>query len=107
MTPQLLRAAYLEDPTYHPGQSWVAESDARLVAHIRVFDRTIRVGGGVLRDVACLAVIGNVITAPDRRGRGHAGRLREAVLAESQGEGLPYSLLRAHWSSTSATAGRA
>jgi predicted N-acetyltransferase YhbS len=83
---------YLKDPSYRPDQSWVAEEDGRLAAHIRVFDREIRVGGTGLR----VAALGNLITAPDQRGRGHAGRLLETILAEIPGEGFPYSLLRAY-----------
>lgn len=83
---------YLRDPTYRPEHSWVAEEDGRLLAHLRVFDRTIRVGEAELR----VAAIGNVITAPDQRGRGHAGRLLDAMLAEIPKEGFAYSLLRAY-----------
>ena len=83
---------YLKDPSYRPEHSWVAEQDGRLAAHVRVFDRRVRACGTELR----VAGIGNVITAPDQRGRGHAGRLLEAVLAETPGEGFAYSLLRAY-----------
>ncbi len=83
---------YLRDPSYRPEHSWVAKKDGRLLAHLRVFDRTIRVGEAELR----VAAIGNVITAPDQRGRGHAGRLLDAMLAEIPKEGFAYSLLRAY-----------
>ena len=83
---------YLRDPSYRAEHSWVAEEDSRLLAHLRVFDRTIQAGGAELR----VAGIGNVITAPDQRGRGHAGRLLESMLAEIPKEGFAYSLLRAY-----------
>lgn len=83
---------YLRDPSYRPECSWLVEEDGRFVAHLRVFDRVIRAGGTELR-VAC---VGNVITAPEGRGRGHAGRLLEAMFAEMPGEGFAYSLLRAY-----------
>ncbi|MDP9440562.1 MAG: GNAT family N-acetyltransferase [Actinomycetota bacterium] len=83
---------YSKDPTYRPEHSWIAERDGRPLAHLRVFDRTIRVGEAELR----VAAVGNVITAPDQRGRGHAGRLLDAMLAEIPGEGFAYSLLRAY-----------
>lgn len=83
---------YLNDPTYRPEHSWVVEEDGRFLAHLRVFDRMVRVGGTGLR----VAAIGNVITAPDQRGRGHAGRLLEAMLQELPTEGFAYSLLRAY-----------
>jgi GNAT superfamily N-acetyltransferase len=66
---------YFKDPSYRPEHSWVAEQDGRFVAHLRVFDRKVRASGSELR----VAGIGNVITAPDQRGRGHAGRLLRAV----------------------------
>jgi N-acetylglutamate synthase-like GNAT family acetyltransferase len=83
---------YLSDPSYRPDQSWLVEQDGRLLAHLRVFDRSIRVGGARLR----VAALGNLITAPYQRGRGHAGRLLEAILAETPDEGFAYSLLRAY-----------
>ena len=83
---------YLKDSSYRPEHSWVAEQDGRLAAHIRVFDRRVRACGTELR----VAGIGNVITAPEQRGRGHAGRLLEAMLAGTPGEGFAYSLLRAY-----------
>jgi predicted N-acetyltransferase YhbS len=85
-------AFYLKDPSYHPEQSWVAEQVGRLLAHLRVFDREVRVGGARLRVVA----IGNVITTPDQRGRGHAGQLLDAMLQEIPNGGFAYSLLRAY-----------
>lgn len=83
---------YLKDATYRPEHSWVAEREGRLLAHLRVFDREVRVGGSKSR----VAAVGNVITAPDQRGRGHAGRLLEAMLTEIPEEGFAYSLLRAY-----------
>jgi predicted N-acetyltransferase YhbS len=83
---------YLNDPTYRPEHSWVVEQDGRLVAHLRAYDRRIRAGGTELR----VAGIGNVITAPDQRGRGHAGQLLRAMLQELPAVGFAYSLRRAH-----------
>jgi predicted N-acetyltransferase YhbS len=83
---------YFKDPSYRPEHSWVAEQDGRFVAHLRVFDRKVRASGSELR----VAGIGNVITAPDQRGRGHAGRLLRAMLEVVPAEGFAYSLLRAY-----------
>jgi predicted acetyltransferase len=83
---------YLKDPSYRPEHSWMAEQDGRLLAHLRVFDRKIWVGGPELR----VAGVGNVITAPDQRGRGHAGGVLRAMLDEIPAEGFAYSLLRAY-----------
>src|SRR5438105_12240761 len=67
---------YYADPTYRPELSWIAEQGGEIVAHLRVFDRTIRLAGDTLR----IAGVGNVITAAKHRGHGHAGRLLEAML---------------------------
>jgi len=83
---------YLSDPSYRPEHSWVADQDGRLVAHLRIFDRSIRVGGVGLR----IAGVGNVITAPDQRGHGYAGQLLRAMLGVIPAEGFAYSLLRAY-----------
>jgi predicted acetyltransferase len=83
---------YYKNPTYRPEHSWVADQGGRLVAHLRVFDRKIRVSGSELRG----ASVGNVITAPDQRGRGQAGQLLRAVLEVVPAEGFAYSLLRAY-----------
>lgn len=83
---------YERDPTYRPELSWVAVLDGRIVAHVRVFDRTIRLAGGTLR----VAGVGNVITAEEHRRAGHAGRLLEAMLDDVAREGFPYSLLWTH-----------
>ena len=69
---------YLSDPSYRPEHSWVADQDGRLVAHLRIFDRSVRVGGVGLR----IAGVGNVITAPEYRGHGYAGQLLRAIPGE-------------------------
>src|SRR5262245_12881846 len=84
--------AYLQDPTYQPEESWVAEEDGRLLAHIRVYIRRIRASGAELR----IAGVGNVITAREARGRGHAGQLLQALLAWARDTGFAYSLLWTH-----------
>ena len=83
---------YQHDPTYRPEQSWLAEQDGRLAAHLRVYERWIRMGGAALR----IAGVGNVITARAYRGRGLAGRLLRAMLAGARAAGFPYSLLWTH-----------
>jgi GNAT superfamily N-acetyltransferase len=83
---------YIADPTYRPEHSWVVEDNGRLVAHLRIYERDIDVGGPVLH----VAGIGNVITAHSARGRGHARRLLETTLAELPRQGFDYSLLWTH-----------
>src|SRR5215212_2845118 len=83
---------YLGDPSYRPEHSWVADQDGRLVAHLRIFDRSVRVGGVGLR----VAGVGNVITDPNHRGHGYAGQLLRAMLGAIPDKGFTYSLLRAY-----------
>lgn len=83
---------YLNDTSYLPEQSWVVEQDGRLVSHLRVFDRWIRVGRTKLH----VAGIGNVITARDARGHGYAGQIMRVMLPELQREAYAYSLLGTH-----------
>jgi predicted N-acetyltransferase YhbS len=89
---QAFEPFYRDDPTYRPEDSWVVEQDGRLVAHLRIYDRTLYLGEARLR----VAGVGNVITDRAERGRGWAGQLLEGVLAALPGEGYPYSLPWTH-----------
>ena len=60
-----------DDPSYRMDQSRVLTVNGRIVAHLRVWDREIRVRGSVLR----AGGIGSVLTHPDYRGRGYARAL--------------------------------
>lgn len=60
-----------DDPGYRMEQSRVLLADGRIVAHLRVWDREIRVRGSVL----LAGGIGSVLTHPDYRGRGYARAL--------------------------------
>ncbi|MFN2582565.1 MAG: GNAT family N-acetyltransferase [Candidatus Dormibacteria bacterium] len=66
---------YLGDPTYRPEHSWVAEEGARLLAHLRIYDRSIR----LYDNIVPMGGVGNVVTARDARGRGVARALLERV----------------------------
>ncbi|MBV8696008.1 MAG: GNAT family N-acetyltransferase [Chloroflexi bacterium] len=83
---------YLNDSSYRPEQSWVVEQDGRLVAHLRVFDRWIRID----RAHVHIAGIGNAITAKDARGHGYSSQLMTAMLPALQQAGYAYSLLWTH-----------
>jgi predicted N-acetyltransferase YhbS len=83
---------YYGDPTYRPEQSWVVEVDARLAAHLRLFDRWIYLQG----IQAHVAGVGNVITARAFRGRGFAGQLLRAFARDASAAGYTYSLLWTH-----------
>ena len=84
---------YEHDPTYRPEQSWLAETNGRLVAHLRIYPRQLRLGTGATMTVAG---IGNVITAKDARRQGHADRLLGAALSAAADAGYAYSLLWTH-----------
>lgn len=83
---------YLRDPMYRPEHSWVVEQNGRLAAHLRLYDRWIRMHDSVVH----VAGVGNVITAQAFRGRGYAGRLLGAMTAAARAEGFAYSLLWTH-----------
>lgn len=83
---------YRQDPTFRPDQSWVVEQDGVLAAHVRLFERSIRMHDTTLR----IAGLGNVITARAFRGRGHAGRLLQAMTSAARAEHFPYSILWTH-----------
>src|SRR6266704_2778572 len=83
---------FLNDTSYRPEQSWVVEQNGRLLSHLRIYDRWIRVGRAKLH----IAGVGNVITARDARGHGYSGQLIRAMLPVLYQEGYAYSLLWTH-----------
>ena len=84
---------YEHDPAYRPEQSWLAETHGRLGAHLRIYPRRLRLGGGATMTVAG---IGNVITAQEARRQGHADRLLRAAVSAAADAGYAYSLLWTH-----------
>ena len=65
-----------EDPTYTLDHSRVIEHEGRLVAHLRIWDRTLRI-----READLFAAgIGSLCVDPDCRGRGYA----HALMADSE-----------------------
>src|SRR2546423_1602667 len=83
---------FLNDTSYRPEQSWVVEQNGRLLSHLRIYDRWIRVGRTKLH----IAGVGNLISALDTRGRGYSGKIIEDMLPVLQQEGYSYSLLWTH-----------
>ena len=74
-------AYFHEEPTYQFEQSRILIEQGRIVAHLRIWDRQIRVRGATLR----VGGIGSVLTHPDFRGRGYAQALiRDAELYMQQ-----------------------
>ena len=80
---------YRDDPDYCLEHSRVVLDRGRIVAHLRVWDRLIRVRGASLR----AGGIGSLLTHPDHRRRGYA----RALLADTEqyliGAGFDLGLL--------------
>lgn len=83
---------YLNDTSYRPEHSWVVEQHGRLLSHLRIYDRWIRIGSARMH----VAGVGNVITAQDVRGHGYSGQIMRAMLPVLQQERYAYSLLWTH-----------
>ena len=81
------------DPTYTLDHSRVIFDDGRIVAHLRIWDRVLRVRGAEL----FAAGIGSLCTHPDYRGRGYARTLmrdsERYFLASSYDIGLLFSII--------------
>lgn len=80
---------YYEDPGFRPEQSLVAEADGALVAHVRLFPRTLRIGEARLPVLG----VGNVVTAREWRERGHLRRFLSRVLHRAEREPYAFALL--------------
>ncbi|MDE2889592.1 MAG: GNAT family N-acetyltransferase [Gemmatimonadota bacterium] len=78
-----------DDPGYLMEQSRVLLKNGRIAAHLRVWDREIRVRGAVLR----AGGIGSVLTHPDYRGRGYARALMRNAEAYMLDAGYDVGLL--------------
>lgn len=78
-----------DDPGYRMEQSRVLKDEGRIAAHLRVWDREIRVRGAVLR----AGGIGSVLTHPDYRGRGYARALMRNAEAYMLDAGYDVGLL--------------
>nr|WP_238361369.1 GNAT family N-acetyltransferase [Actinopolymorpha pittospori] len=86
---EFLRPRYEEDPTYRPRQSFVWEEDGRMLAHVRVYEQTLRLPATTVT----VAGIGNVVTHREHRRRGYNRRVLDAALADAAHRGFAYSLL--------------
>ena len=76
------------DPTYRLDRSRLVLDDGRIVAHLRIWDRTLRVRG-----VDLLATgIGSLCTHPNLRGRGYARAL--FAVGRTSSDGWPRTRLR-------------
>ena len=81
------------DPAYTMDHSRVVFADGRIVAHLRIWDRTLRVRGSEL----LAAGIGSLCTHPDYRDRGYARALmfdsERFFLASGYDMGLLFSII--------------
>ncbi len=78
-----------DDPGYLLEQSRVLLENGRIAAHLRVWDREIRVRGSLIR----AGGIGSVLTHPDYRGRGYARALMRNAEAYMLDAGYDVGLL--------------
>lgn len=82
--------AYIRgDSSYEPGQTRVVVVDGRIVATLRVWDRTVRVGETAVR----MGGIGGVGTHPDHRRRGYASAMLRDAIDWMRGRGYLTSVL--------------
>ena len=79
----------LAHPSYEPGRIRVRMVGGRIVSHLWIIERTMRLGSAEWR----MGGIGGVCTAPDARGQGHASALLQDALALMRQEGFDISLL--------------
>ncbi len=77
------------DSSYRLDQTRVVAADGRIVSTLRVWDRRMRVGAGVVR----MGGIGGVGTHPDYRGRGYATALMRDAVKYMEAAGYDVGLL--------------
>ncbi len=77
------------DPAYDPRDTFLVISGGEVVSHLRLAPRDMRVGRALLR----VAVLSDVVTAPDQRGRGHARTALDAALEHARAERYHLALL--------------
>lgn len=72
-----------------PDLRWVLMEEGEALAHVALYERLLLTDEGPLR----AGGIGQVCVAPERRGRGMARALLEAVHHRLEGEGVPFAFL--------------
>ena len=77
------------DSSYRYGQTRVVVVDGRIVATLRIWDRTLRIGSTPVR----MGGIGGVCTHPDHRGRGYASAMMADAVSWMRLEGYLASVL--------------
>jgi GNAT superfamily N-acetyltransferase len=77
------------DPAYNPRDTFLVVSGGRVVSHLRLEPREMRVGRSLLR----VAVFSDVVTAPEQQGRGHARTALDAALESARAERYQLALL--------------
>ena len=80
---------FKEDLSYRLDQARVVIDQGRIVSHLRIWDRKIRVRGVALR----AGGIGSLLTRPESRGLGHASALMRETVSYMAREGYDLGLL--------------
>jgi predicted acetyltransferase len=77
------------DPWFEPENILVLLSHGKLVSSLQIFPKPVRIGGASAR----MGGVGNVVTHPRYRGRGHATRLLKETIQLMRDEGYGFSVL--------------
>ena len=87
--PEKERSYRALDPSYAPRDTFLVVSGGKVVSHLRMVPREMRVGRSLLR----VAVFTDVVTAPDHQGRGHARTALDAALEGARADRYHLALL--------------
>jgi len=77
------------DPHYRPEHSRLIKVDGRIVSHVSIIEKSMRIGRGVVK----VAGIGDVFTHPEHRGKSYSRILMEDALAYMRQHDYPLSML--------------
>ncbi|GAB4318911.1 MAG: hypothetical protein Kow0059_12710 [Candidatus Sumerlaeia bacterium] len=85
-----LRMAYqTKDPWYKPEYSRIVKDGGRIVAHVSIVEKRMRIGRSVIR----VAGIGDVCTHPDHRMHSYSRLLMEDAIRYMRASGFPLTML--------------
>ncbi len=85
----------------HPDATLLVQADRRIVGHLAIYERRIKIGG----EEVMAGLVGEVAVAADHRGRGHARALVERAHVHLRQRSIPFSILFAFEPSVYASSG--
>lgn len=80
---------YALDPSYRIQNTFLVISGGEVVSHLRLVPREMRIGRSLLR----VAILADLVTAPEHEGHGHARTALDAALEVARGERYHLALL--------------